>query len=57
MAAARSSAGDSIYLDHAATTPLDPRVDEAMRRAAADAFANASWPCSAAGLQAARATG
>ena len=44
MAAARSSAGDSIYLDHAATTPLDPRVDEAMRRAAADAFANPSSP-------------
>lgn len=44
MAAARSPAVESIYLDHAATTPLDPRVDEAMRRAAAEAFANPSSP-------------
>ena len=44
MAAARSPTGESIYLDHAATTPLDPRVDEAMRRAAAEAFANPSSP-------------
>lgn len=44
MAHARSPAGESIYLDHAATTPLDPRVDEAMRRAATDAFANPSSP-------------
>ncbi|NIP84619.1 MAG: aminotransferase class V-fold PLP-dependent enzyme [Planctomycetales bacterium] len=29
-----------IYLDHNATTPLDPRVADAMRRAARDQFAN-----------------
>ncbi|MBU6308392.1 MAG: aminotransferase class V-fold PLP-dependent enzyme [Planctomycetes bacterium] len=47
MDAARSPTGDTrqlIYLDHAATTPLDPRIDEAMRRASADAFANPSSP-------------
>jgi cysteine desulfurase len=44
MATAVSPAGTSIYLDHAAATPLDPRVDEAMRRAAAEAFANPSSP-------------
>ena len=39
-----SKSAESIYLDHAAATPLDPRVDEAMRRAAAEAFANPSSP-------------
>ena len=39
-----STSAESIYLDHAAATPLDPRVDEAMRRAAAEAFANPSSP-------------
>lgn len=33
---------DVIYLDHAAATPLRPEVDEAMREAAARAFANPS---------------
>ena len=31
-----------IYLDHAATTPVDPRVEEAMRPFWADVFGNAS---------------
>ncbi|NIL95969.1 MAG: aminotransferase class V-fold PLP-dependent enzyme [Planctomycetales bacterium] len=30
----------AIYLDHNATTPLDPRVADAMRQAAAESFAN-----------------
>jgi cysteine desulfurase len=30
----------AIYLDHNATTPLDPRVVQAMQRSAAEAFAN-----------------
>lgn len=42
--AASSSPGGSIYLDHAAATPLRPEVDEAMREAARTAFANASSP-------------
>ena len=42
--AASSSPGGSIYLDHAAATPLRPDVDEAMREAARTAFANASSP-------------
>lgn len=41
---AASSPGGPIYLDHAATTPLRPAVDEAMREAARTAFANASSP-------------
>ncbi|MFM7244333.1 MAG: cysteine desulfurase family protein [Planctomycetaceae bacterium] len=41
---AASSPGGPIYLDHAATTPLRTAVDEAMREAAAMAFANASSP-------------
>jgi cysteine desulfurase len=32
---------DRIYLDHAATTPLDPRVEEAMRPFARERFGNA----------------
>jgi cysteine desulfurase len=35
---------DTIYLDHAAATPLRPEVDAAMRAAAAVAFANPSSP-------------
>lgn len=42
--AATASAGQSIYLDHAAATPLDGAVAEAMQRAAADAFGNPSSP-------------
>jgi len=42
--AAASPATPPIYLDHAAATPLDPRVAEAMQRAAAEAFANPSSP-------------
>lgn len=42
--AAAGSAEQTIYLDHAAATPLDPAVAEAMRRAEADAFANPSSP-------------
>jgi cysteine desulfurase len=42
--AASSSPGGSIYLDHAAATPLRPDVDDAMREAARTAFANASSP-------------
>jgi cysteine desulfurase len=42
--AASSPADGPIYLDHAATTPLRPEVDEAMREAARTAFANASSP-------------
>jgi len=34
--------GDRIYLDHAATTPLDPRVEEAMRPYLCERFGNAS---------------
>ena len=33
---------DQIYLDHAATTPLDPRVLEAMRPFLVDSYGNAS---------------
>jgi cysteine desulfurase len=39
----RPAAAAAIYLDHAAATPLDPEVAEAMREAAA-AFANPSSP-------------
>ena len=42
--AAVSPATEPIYLDHAAATPLDARVVEAMQRAAAEAFANPSSP-------------
>lgn len=42
--AAVSPAAESIYLDHAAATPLDARVAEAMQRASAEAFANPSSP-------------
>jgi cysteine desulfurase len=42
--AAVSPATEPIYLDHAAATPLDARVVEAMQRAAAGAFANPSSP-------------
>lgn len=42
--AAVSPATEPIYLDHAAATPLDARVVEAMQRAAAAAFANPSSP-------------
>ena len=42
----RSPRGDdiSIYLDHAAATPLRPDVEAAMREAAEQAFANPSSP-------------
>jgi len=33
-----------IYLDHAAATPLDPSVEEAMRKVAQESFANPSSP-------------
>ena len=33
-----------VYLDHNATTPLDPRVFEAMRPYMTGAFGNASSP-------------
>ncbi|MGI9176731.1 MAG: cysteine desulfurase family protein [Pirellulales bacterium] len=36
--------GSSVYLDHAAATPLRPEVAEAMQRAAHEAFANPSSP-------------
>jgi len=42
--AAVSPATEPIYLDHAAATPLDARVVEAIERAAAEAFANPSSP-------------
>jgi cysteine desulfurase len=42
--AAVSPGTEPIYLDHAAATPLDARVAEAMQRAAAAAFANPSSP-------------
>ena len=42
--AADSPAASPIYLDHAAATPLDARVAEAIERAAAEAFANPSSP-------------
>src|SRR5919199_6661053 len=35
-------AGETIYLDHAATTPMDPRVVEAMRPFLAQHFGNPS---------------
>ena len=35
---------DTIYLDHAATTPLDPRVLEAMLPFLQGSFGNASSP-------------
>jgi len=31
-----------VYLDHSATTPVDPRVANAMARAVVDTFGNAS---------------
>lgn len=43
MAASSPPAG-SIYLDHAAATPLRPDVEAAMREAAREAFGNASSP-------------
>ena len=36
-----------IYLDHAATTPIDPIVAETISRVQADCFANPSSPHSA----------
>ena len=33
-----------VYLDHNATTPLDPRALEAMKPYPTDAFGNASRP-------------
>jgi cysteine desulfurase len=36
--------GGSVYLDHAAATPLRPEVAEEMQRAAHEAFANPSSP-------------
>ena len=42
--AAVSPATEPIYLDHAAATPLDARVVEAIERASAEAFANPSSP-------------
>lgn len=43
-AAAPPPSRKAIYLDHAAATPLDPRVEEAMNAAAGAAFANPSSP-------------
>src|SRR5436189_6376102 len=40
MATEQSPMPDSIYLDHNATTPIDPRVVEAMTRAWRDCGAN-----------------
>ena len=42
--AAAVSAGQSLYLDHAAATPLHPDVAAAMHRGAAESFANPSSP-------------
>lgn len=42
--AAASPAEQTIYLDHAAATPLDPEVAAAMQRVATDAFGNPSSP-------------
>ena len=55
------SSGPDIYLDHAAATPLDPRVADAMRPYLTDRFYNPSAPYRAArderdALDAARST-
>ena len=44
LSLAAKSSREPIYLDHAAATPLDPRVEAAMHAAAAVAFANPSSP-------------
>ena len=46
-----------IYMDHNATTPLDPRVLEAMRPCLTDTFGNASSVSHPFGLAAAQAVG